>query len=414
MRLFSRVSYVPVLTLAMLVMMLRPLLMARVFDASGFGVYSLGLLISSSFCILGCIGLYPMLQRSMPMDIVKGREKAAAILMIQCGLLALLCLLLGLLIPFAGIRVVDLSDRGFAVSLLHGFSQQLFLVATVESRSRGEPLRFAIQNLLRALVIFGAGGLVAIQYQSVTLTLLAEAVIALVMAAGIIHHAVSRSRLQIAILCRLAIKRLGRLPWKSAIALLGGALVGFVLTNADRWIAASLFPHAMFAVYAFAWIILAVSQSIQAIISSSLFPAMARDYASNGVRSSFRMASMWGLGLILIGLVGLWPATVVTIWAIREWFAGYVSANPIIPLFYLLAIIRVSDFWTGFLIVAGRERAVMNINIFVAIAGLLLLVGYSMHQTGASVGLLELAGFACLLSFLRQIIIVIYSFGAAR
>ena len=133
MRLFSRVSYVPVLTLAMLVMMLRPLLMARVFDASGFGVYSLGLLISSSFCILGCIGLYPMLQRSMPMDIVKGREKAAAILMIQCGLLALLCLLLGLLIPFAGIRVVDLSDRGFAVSLLHGFSQQLFLVARGES-----------------------------------------------------------------------------------------------------------------------------------------------------------------------------------------------------------------------------------------------------------------------------------------
>jgi len=287
-------------------------------------------------------------------------------------------------------------------------------VATVESRSRGEPLRFAIQNLLRALAIFGAGWLVAIQSQLVTLTLLTEAIIALVMAAGIINHAVSRSRLQIATLYRLAIKRLGRLPWQSAIALLGGALVGFVLTNVDRWIAASLFSHAVFAVYAFAWIVLAVSQSIQAIISSSLFPAMARDYASNGVRSSFRMASIWGLGLILVGLVGLWPATVVTIWAIREWFAGYVAANPIIPLFYLLAIIRVSDFWTGFLIVAGRERAVMNINIFVAIAGLLLLVGYSMHQAGASVGLLELAGFACLLSFLRQVIIVSYSFGTAR
>ena len=134
----KEVWYVPILALAMGLMMLRPLLMARLFNAPEFGTYIAGLLVSSSFCVLGCLGLQPKLQRSMPMGFVARKELASQILVFQAILVALLLALLGCLIGVADFSIAGLSPGNFAVSVVHGLSQQIFLLSTVESRSRGE------------------------------------------------------------------------------------------------------------------------------------------------------------------------------------------------------------------------------------------------------------------------------------
>lgn len=414
MTLFKRVSFVPILALAMLMMMLRPLLMAKVFSAEDFGAYSFALLVSSTFCILGCMGFYTLLQRSMPMDIINGRERIAAILTLQCMILAVVSSVVVLSLLLWSSHYSSLEWRLAAVGVLHGLIQQIFLVVTVESRSRGDSLRFANQNLVRALALFSAAWAVALWTDSPMLVLLTESFLAFVIAVAISHQIFSRCGLTFFKILSLALKRLDRLDWRSSLSLLGATLMGFVLTNADRWIAASFFTREFFAIYAFAWIILAVSQSIQAIINSSLFPAMARTYARKGRLPTLKMVYLWGGGLILTGVVGMWPAVQLISWAVAEWFSDYRSAISIIPIFYLLAVVRVSDFWTGYLVICSRERVVLLINVVIVALGLSVFSCYFWAGSFGGAGLFELAVFALSLSMARQLLVVVYSMRVAR
>lgn len=137
--------YAPVLGLAMGLMMVRTLVMAKLLSVPSFAQYSGGLLVSSTFCMLGCLGLQSLLQREMPVQIVWHRERAAVVLLMQCLIVTTGCAIIGLLLVAAGFSVAGLTSNFLAIGIFHGLSQQVFLIATVESRSRGESLYFARQ-----------------------------------------------------------------------------------------------------------------------------------------------------------------------------------------------------------------------------------------------------------------------------
>src|SRR6185436_16327389 len=94
--------YLPTLAVAMGLMMLRILFMARRLDLAGFAQFSAGLLVSTTFCMLGCIGLQSMLQRDMPILLARRRARAGLVLMTQAMLVACGCAALALLVPLAG------------------------------------------------------------------------------------------------------------------------------------------------------------------------------------------------------------------------------------------------------------------------------------------------------------------------
>jgi hypothetical protein len=71
----QHLTYIPFLTLAMAFMFARVVLMVRILNVLEFGRYSEGLLISSTFCMLACLGLQTMLQRDMPVMLVRSRVR---------------------------------------------------------------------------------------------------------------------------------------------------------------------------------------------------------------------------------------------------------------------------------------------------------------------------------------------------
>lgn len=354
-------------------MMLRPLLMARIFDPQTFATYGAGLLVSSTFCMLGALGLQPLLQRKMPMDLVLGKEVSSLVLMTQGVMVAAFCAIIVGVLGFSKVSIAALDSESFVVSLCHGLSQQLFVLVTIESRSRGQPLRFAWQNLMRASFVVIGASVVALSTGSPEITLSTEASLSLLVSMKIGASVFSRSPLQLGSLVRLAARRVPRIRWLDALALMGVMLVGFALTSADRWIAAGWLSAHQFAIYAFAWIILTAAQSIQSIINSSVYPSLARRFANQGCGSSFRLASTASLTLLLAGSVLLWPFYYFCKFLISIFFVQYHESVYLLPIFLGVAVVRLSDFWSSHLIIIGRERLLLLINVC---SGLITLVGW--------------------------------------
>ncbi len=359
--------YAPLLALAMGLMLVRMLVMARLLSVPAFAVYSAGLLVSSSFCMLACMGLQSLLQRDLPMMIVRQRERAGGVLLMQCTLVAAACAAVGsAMVLTGGVSLAGLTPALLVLALTHGLSQQLFLIATIDSRSRNQPLRFARQNLDRALAVLAAGGVVAALGGQAVMVLATEAGVSLALAAWLLRRQFQAIPLQFVSAVRLAWRRLPATRWRSALALLAVASLGFLVINADRWLAAQWLPASAFAQYAFAWMLLMVAQSVQAVINASLYPMLARRYAIAGGMATFGMSARASLGLLAGGaLVALALWTLLDL-AIARWFPAYAEARGLLPVFLVIAVLRVSDFWSSYLMVIGREGRLLMLNLLSA------------------------------------------------
>lgn len=359
--------YAPVLALALGLMMARLLVMARILDLSAYATYSAGLLVSSSFLMLSCLGLQSLLQRELPMLVVRRREFAGGVLLMQCGLVATVCAAAGAAaVCLSGMSLAGLSPLLLVIALIHGLSLQLFLVATVESRSRGQPLRFATQNLFRALVLMAAGTAVAASGLGAAAVLITEAVSSLSLAVWIFRKYFYTILLRLTVAIALAWRRFPLIPWRSALALLAVASFSFFVTNADRWLAAQQLPVSAFAQYSFAWTVLMVAQSAQGVINASLFPLLARCFAMRGGAIAYSTTLKASLFLFAGGALASLPLWALLDYSITRWFVAYQEARSLLPIFLIIAVLRLSDFWSSYLLVIGQEARLLTINFLSA------------------------------------------------
>ncbi len=358
--------YAPVLGSALALMMLRLLLMARILDVQRFAQYSGGVLVSTSFCMLGCIGLQAQLQRELPVNFIRGQERRGMIRTAQCVLVAVICCCVVQVLATLGASVGTITSRLLAIGAVHGLSQQLFLVATQESRSRGKSLRFANQNLIRAFAVVVLGTVTAFYTRSAVLTLLMEALVSLSLAGVYLRHGAARSALKLRQLYFVAGRRLRNVNWHSALILLAVSLLGFTLASADRWAASGLLDQADFAHYSFAWIILMVAQSVNLIVNSSVYPQLARTYGQSGLRQAYRLCARWAVLILVLGAVAIVPGSLLFTAAVRRWFPLYSDATILVPVFFAVALLRVSDFWSSYVLITGRESWLLSMNVLVA------------------------------------------------
>ena len=354
--------YVPLLGLAMGLILVRTLVMANLLDIPSFAQFSGGLLVSSTFSMLGGLGLYFLLQREMPVQIIRGRERAAALLLMQSLSAATACALAGLVLVAAGIEVGGLESSILAIGIIHGLSQQVFLIATVESRSRGLPLTFSLQTLVRAVIVLVVSIGVGILLKSAGAVLMAEAIVSLLLTHKVLKGVWQRARVGAVMVFLLAVRRISRVRWSSAIVLLAVGSMGFLLMNIDRWAAVRLLQPTAFAYYAFAWMVLMVAQSMQAVINASVYPMLARRFASAGRAASFRIAAGASSGLLLACAITFWPAYWLMNAVIMRWFPTYAESMSIFGLFMLVAALRLSNFWSSHLLIVGHERRLLLVN----------------------------------------------------
>jgi O-antigen/teichoic acid export membrane protein len=148
-------------------------------------------------------------------------------------------------------------------------------------------------------------------------------------------------------------------------------VVAFLTINVDRWVGADRLSRTDFAQYSFAWIVLAAAQSAQNLINASVYPMLARRLAANGRAAAFRICRIVSLSVLTIGLLAAFPAWLLADYILRHWFPAYSNAGGLIMTFFAVALLRVSDFWSSFLLIVGRERALLTLNVTL----LLLCVG---------------------------------------
>lgn len=341
--------------------MVRLLVMARLLDIAEFGYFSIGILVSSTFSMLGCLGLQTMLQRDSPGQFLREQDKQVNVLTIQSCMVAFALCLVGLVLVAVTAVLLDIEGTFIALGLVHGLSQQLFLIATVESRSRGDAIRYAKQNLLRSAVLFCASFVIAFQAGSAAALLIVEATITIILSLRFLKVGF-RDQTAVSELIHSAYFKLPRIKWAVAFMLLGSSMYGILLTNGDRWIASSVLDISQFAQYSFAWIILIIAQSAQSVISASVFPYVAVRYASKGTRAAFMAcaAIAGGVGLLLSVLSV--PAYFLLSFGIDKWYPHYVGVIPLLPIFLCIAILQVSDFWRTFMLVCGLERMLVFFN----------------------------------------------------
>lgn len=378
-----QIWYAPVLALAMGLMLVRLLIMARLLGVQAFALYSAGLLVSSSFCMLACLGLQLLLQRELPVMIVRRREYAGSVLVMQCTLLAVLCAVVAAAaVVIFDMTLVGLSPLQLVLALVHGLSQQLFLVATVDSRSRGQSMLFARQNLDRAIVILLFSGVAATAGGQAATILSIEAGVSMLLAGLLMRRKFQVVPLRPVVALVLAWRRLPLTAWRSALALLFVTSLAFLTINADRWLAAQWLPVPIFASYAFAWTVLLVAQSVQVIINASVFPMLARRFATVGSIPAFRVSASASLGLLACGAVAALPLWALLDYVVAYWFSTYAEARDLLPVFLVIALLRVSDFWSSYLLVIGKETLLLLLNILSAATA--AVVWWSVTQPSAN------------------------------
>lgn len=354
------IGYVPILACAMCIMFARTLLAARVLDVSEFGLFSIGMLLSSTFCMLGCLGFYLLLQRDLPMLIAKHRRVRGAVMLRQTLLLAVAGFACLLPLSFAGFFSV--SPMFFAVSVFNGLAQQIFLVVTLQSRSEGWSMRFAIENFVRALAVILVIFLTGMLSGDAAVMLFAEATITLAISTEIYFSLCRRGGLSSAALWLVAARGLIKVRWATPLTLLATGVVGFVIMNGDRWLAASLLGHDQFALYAFAGIVLLLAQSVQSMINVSVFPYLAKCYAISGKIATGRKALRYSMVVLVSSLCLSLPAYWLVGYAIDAFFPNYGMSMQFLGWFLLIASLRMADFLTSFLIITGNEAWLLAIN----------------------------------------------------
>lgn len=390
--------YAPVLALAMGLMLARLLVMARMLDVSAFADYSAALLVASAVTMAGSFGLYYKLSRSLPVLLFHSSESEAAILLTQTifGSLAIGVVALSLVPVWSSFS--NLSAPLFLAGFLNGIAQQLFLVVTAVSRSRGRTLDFSIENLVRSIGIILAIVPIAAFATSAATVVVAEAVISTVISLAILMRTVPPALRPTLVVAKSAIHQLASLDWAAILALLGVSIVSFLSTNVDRWFALEILDKAGFAEYAFAWTIMVVALSVQAVVNASVFPFIARRYAAHGVDRAWKISAAVSFGMLLACCFVAIPGSMIAKYAVPTLFPKYGGAVALIVPFALAASFRMADFWSSFLIIVGLERFALVANIASACVGV---SGWFFWVRGDGFSAVELAWLALIIAMLN-------------
>jgi O-antigen/teichoic acid export membrane protein len=191
-------------------------------------------------------------------------------------------------------------------------------------------------------------------------------------------------------------------------------MVGFILMNADRWIAAQWLSPDRFAQYAFAWTVLLVGQSMQLLVNASVFPLLARRFGASGPASAYRACTWVSCALLLIGALLAVPSWVLLDAAIDRWFPAYQPALELLPLFIMVAVLRLSDFWTSFLIVVGREARLLVLNLVAGVSSAVIWWLWASPHAQSGLSLWQIGVLATMLAAMNYLLTSAAAWHAAR
>ena len=359
----AQLWYVPIATSAMALMFARLLIYAAQMPTAEYASLSAGFLVSGLMSMLASLGLQPLAQRELPGMLVRHRSRAAVVLLTQAILVSFALTALGVTVTLAGVSWPALDPVTAIVAFLHGVAQQVFLLCTVESRSRGSAVQFGWQSFGRAVVILASGWLAARHTHGAMGTLVAEGIVCGLVDAFLLKGIFERGRLNVRTGIRLALRRMRQQQWSAAIVMLMAGMVSYVATNVDRWLAGSMLDREAFAAYSFGWVVLLAGMQAQVIVNSAAFPWLARRAASRGTSSALGSSAALSVLVMACAAIVAVPGTLAAHVVVEHHWPGFVASIELIPVFALCAVLRLGEFWSSYLLVAGHERALLRVTL---------------------------------------------------
>jgi O-antigen/teichoic acid export membrane protein len=341
--------------------------------------------------------LFSDLQRKLPIYLSQNRLWLASSKFHQTIVVAVGLLIVGLVgVVCASFFGADNSDVLF-LGVLNGFSQQAFLIVTTESRSRGETVRFSLQNLVRSILILNCGFIAAVWYGTALEVIVAETTATLIVCAAIASKAYRSMNHPLCSIQAVAIRRVRTISPISMASLMGVTSAAYASANIDRWLAANRLSTRDFGQFAFASTLLTIATAIQSLINASTFPYLARRLGNHGQKSAFRVAAMLSGTILALSILAVWPTTSMAGLIIERYFPNYAGSLPAIPFILAAGCLRVSDFMSSYLIVAGFERRALACSIFPTLAALGIWLA-SISARNAEIGVVEMAVLTALLA----------------
>lgn len=393
-------SYAPILAVAMTIMFVRLLIMARVLDVSAFAELSAILIVSGVVGMLAGCGLFLDFQRKLPGQLALGQRRLAATYMWSSIIGALAVGLFGFLL--AGLRITSggITPDVVIFGVIHGVSQQIFLIVTTESRSNNEPLRFSVQSLSRSIGLIILAVPAAYILHSAKSAILAESFATMAVTLAVFRKVSYRLPINSGRTVMLAVRSLRFLNWRSIGTLLLLSVAGACSTNLDRWLSSTYLQPVEFAQYSFAWITLTAAFAVQSLVNASIFPMIARRSAIYGIQSAFRLSALAAFGMLAVFLISIIPAVYSADLAIGKLYPNYVMAMPLIPILAIAAAFRISDFWSSFLVINGKEETSLAINVGINIFAVGIWATTRFGAGSISLSLAYLAAFSAIGTYL--------------
>ncbi len=353
-------SYTPVLGLAAAVSFGKLIVYAQFIGVEQFGALGKMLLVSALFGMVGSLGLQSAASRDLPVFMARGQARRGLRLLAQTlAVTSAVAAIVLLSVVVQEPKVFDLSVEELVLGVLHGWAQQMFLVAAFDSRSRLNMMGYARDMAARSLAIALMGALAGWWGWGARGVAVAETLGTLCFFGWVAHAAIGRADSHWRWWVSMRIWRGARLPWRAALVLLAGGAVMFVSLNLDRWVAAEVLPRASFGAYTFAWLTVIAAQSVQGLLNSGLMPLLAHRRATGREAGAFGLTWIISLVLLAAGLISVVPAAWILDEIVKRWMPQFMAATPLFAPLLLAAVFRVSDFWSSLLVVTGKEGAIL-------------------------------------------------------
>lgn len=355
----KNIFYAPILILSALILMFRFLYVAKFLNPEQYATYSFIILISSTYTIFSTFGIQSVLQRDMPILFYNKRNIHANTLLMKSLIVNLFVFSIFTIISLL-IFLLSNSHQEIIFGILHGFTQQLFLLLSTESRSKLELNRLSFQNLSRAISVLIINTLIVNLSTSPYILILCESIVSIALSVYI-YLKIYNGRLYKYWL--ISIKTIQNLPWKSGFLFMLIAIISFSSANLDRWIASIYLSKLDFGIYSFYWNIITIASSLQVIVNTALYPYMSKKYVQFGSLYILKLTLYISIGLasllfftsdILIYLLEI---------IISHFFSLYASNTDIIIIFIFSSIFIFSNYLSSFLFVIGKEGYVFYIAI---------------------------------------------------
>jgi len=341
-------SYVPTLGFSAFFSLARIVVYAHVLGAEAFGLLARLLLVSSLFCVVGSLGFQLLAQRELPALFSSGKYRTGLIFLCKAMIVTTFTASLMSAYSLLNFSIAGVSGLLLCCAIAHGWSQQIFMLVLIDTRSRLEMTRYAKQSLLKTVSAFLTAMVVAMFGAGVTGIVIAEIFVTLLFGLTLISKVTKNS-------AKL-------LLWKASIR--GFTRVAFLSTNIDRWLAAEYLTDDDFGQYAFAWISLTAALSIQSLLNAGIFPLISRKIKEENDTAAFKITAYSSLTMLFIGITISIALSLLSKWFIFNKYQHYAPALPLITPLLLASIFRLSDFWSSYLIAIHRQQSLIKAQVF--------------------------------------------------